>query len=36
MNKFKHKSYKALKIILTISEIIISINLLNKNNNHNN
>ena len=35
MNKFKHKSYKALKIILTISAIIISISFLTQNNNGN-
>ena len=35
MNKFKHKSYKALKIILTISAIIISISFLTQNNNVN-
>ena len=33
MNKFKYKSYKWLKIILTISAIIISISFLNQNNN---
>lgn len=35
MNKFKHKGYKALKIILTISAIIISISFLTQNNNVN-
>ena len=35
MNKFKHKSYKVLKIILTISAIIISISFLTQNNNVN-
>ena len=35
MNKFKHKSYKGLKIILTISAIIISISFLTQNNNVN-
>lgn len=33
MNKFKHKGYKGLKIILTISVIIISISFLTQNNN---
>lgn len=33
MSKFKHKSYKILKIILTISAIIISISFLTQNNN---
>lgn len=35
MNKFKHKSSKGLKIILTISAIIISISFLTQNNNVN-
>lgn len=35
MIKFKHKSYKILKIILTISAIIISISFLTQNNNGN-
>lgn len=35
MNKFKHKSYKVLKIILTICAIIISISFLTQNNNVN-
>ena len=33
MIKFKYKSYKILKIILTISAIIISISFLTQNNN---
>ena len=35
MNKFKYKGYKGLKIILTISAIIISISFLTQNNNVN-